>query len=444
MVFIVTSHSTLIICFNCKSLCLRWYIHKTVIIYVTFAEEVCENQPTIFYVCSQTIFIHPSTWDIPGPVRLMKTALLSVYYLLWLCSAPPCSAGPSKTDLTSPNCVAMKPYHSVQISIPLLGEILFQAITLHQGDVIATLRRYCPRWPVSSAVPLRQKHTWCTSRWTPVMQPQRTIVQWSKSLNGACIEISSLFFRVKCIKHHSLDEMLICWNGVAYKVLIKTQSAMNHLDTVIFPTVCVEYARFQCDWHGTNDPCPLPFIFAARSVYETPQITALVDPRCSNPQRNCEGLYGEPCQLPWGATDLPRPTPTNPSGRTAMGKDLSLLIITSTSHQWHRRWIIPVNPFPWCREAMFVYIDRQHMWHSCCRQRLALAEVCSRFPLATVQLAGKTASSTHSTNQYKQWSSKSRIMSEQTEMRGRMELLIISRSEIIFVFGSGKMCFHVA
>lgn len=26
---------------------------------------------------------------------------------------------------------------------------------------------------------------------------------------------------VKCIKHHSLDETFICWNGVAYKVLIK-------------------------------------------------------------------------------------------------------------------------------------------------------------------------------------------------------------------------------
>ncbi len=46
------------------------------------------------------------------------------------------------------------------------------------------------------------------------------------------------------------------------------------------------------------------FIFAARSVYEIPQITALVDPCCSNPRRNCEGLYGEPCQLPWGVNDL--------------------------------------------------------------------------------------------------------------------------------------------
>ncbi|KAF0024814.1 hypothetical protein F2P81_023616 [Scophthalmus maximus] len=32
-----------------------------------------------------------------------------------------------------------------------------------------------------------------------------------------------------------------------------------------------------------------PFISAARSVYGTPQITALVDSRCSNPQQNCEG-----------------------------------------------------------------------------------------------------------------------------------------------------------
>lgn len=47
-----------------------------------------------------------------------------------------------------------------------------------------------------------------------------------------------------------------------------------------------------------------PFIFAPRFVYGTPQITALVDPCCSNPQQNCEGIHGEPCQLPWGANDL--------------------------------------------------------------------------------------------------------------------------------------------
>lgn len=135
------------------------------------------------------------------------------------------------------------------------------------------------------------------------------------------------------------------------------------------------------------------------------------------------------------------PTPTNPSGRTAMGKDLSLLIIARTSHQWHRRWIIPVNPYPWCREAMFVYIDRQHMWHSCCWRRLMLAEVCSRFPLATVQLAGKAANSTHSTNQYKQWSSKSRIMLEQTEMRERITLLIIWYSGMTQCWGLVKCVF---
>jgi len=33
---------------------------------------------------------------------------------------------------------------------------------------------------------------------------------------------------------------------------------MNHLDAVIFPTVCVEYAQLQCDWHSTNDPCTVP------------------------------------------------------------------------------------------------------------------------------------------------------------------------------------------
>lgn len=183
------------------------------------------------------------------------------------------------------------------------------------------------------------------------------------------------------------------------------------------------------------------FIFAARSVYESPQITALVDPCCSNPQRNCVGVIWGTLPVTLGGEWSLRPTPTNPSGGTTMGKDLSLLIITSTSHQWHKRWIIPVNPYPRCREAMFVYIDRQHMWHSCCRRRLVLAEVCSRFPLATVQLAGKTASSMHSTNQYKQWSSKSRIMLEQTETGERIKLVIICCSEIILFWDLVKCVF---
>ena len=63
---------------------------------------------------------------------------------------------------------------------------------------------------------------------------------------------------VRRIKHRSLDETIMCWNGVAYKVLIKQQSVMIHSDTVIFPAVCVEYAQPRYDWHNTNDPCPLP------------------------------------------------------------------------------------------------------------------------------------------------------------------------------------------
>lgn len=177
---------------------------------------------------------------------------------------------------------------------------------------------------------------------------------------------------------------------------------MNHLDTVIFLRSVLN--MLSCSATGTSPMIHTrsPFIFAARSVYRTPQITALVDSCCSNSQQNREGLCGEPCQLPWGANDLSDLPLLTPSARTATGKDLSLLIITCISHHWHRRWIIPVNPYPWCRKAMFVYIDQQHMWHSCCWRRLVLAVVCSRLPLATVQLASKTASSTHSTNQYKQ------------------------------------------
>ena len=138
-----------------------------------------------------------------------------------------------------------------------------------------------------------------------------------------------------------------------------------------------------------------------------------------------------------------RPTPTNPGARIATGRDLFLLIITCTSHRRHRRWIIPVYPYPWRREAMFVYIDWQHMWHSCCWRRQALAEVCLCFPLATVQLAGKTASSVHLTNQYKQWSSKSRITLEQTEMRERIKLLIIWCSEMILFWDRVKCVFKM-
>lgn len=114
-------------------------------------------------VIDSTLILH-STFGVAN----RNSIAICIFLLCW-CFALSYSAGPSKPDLTSSNCMTMKPYHSVQISIPLLGEILFQAITLHQRDVIPTLCCYCPLWPVSSAVPLRQKHTWCTSCWTHVM-----------------------------------------------------------------------------------------------------------------------------------------------------------------------------------------------------------------------------------------------------------------------------------
>lgn len=215
----------------------------------------------------------------------MKTALLSVYhpFLLWLCSAPPYSGGPSKTDLTSPNYMAMKPYHSVQISILLLGEILFQAITLHQEDVIPTLCSYCPPWPVSSAVPLRQWHTWCTSCWTPVMYPQRTTAQWSKSLNGACIEISSLFREWNASNAIHLMRRSYAEMVQPTKCLLKGR--VSWITWILWSSPLSVLNMLSCSATGTAPMIHArsPFIFAARSVYGTPQITALVDSCCFNP-----------------------------------------------------------------------------------------------------------------------------------------------------------------
>lgn len=131
--------------------------------------------------------------------------------------------------------------------------------------------------------------------------------------------------------------------------------------------------------------------------------------------------------------------PVKPSGGwRGRGKDLSFGVMTSASHRRHWRWIIPVNPFPRCGEAMFVYIDPQHMWHSCCRQRPLLAEAHSRFPLATLQLASRRASGTHLTNQYKQWGSKSRMMLEWAQTKRRIALLRTLCSERILSWELAK------
>lgn len=142
--------------------------------------------------------------------------------------------------------------------------------------------------------------------------------------------------------------------------------------------------------------------FATLSVYATPQITALVDSRCSNPQQNCKGLYGEPCQLPWGANDLPGPPLLTPVVVPQWEKIcLCLLLLPPPTRgaedESYLSILLPGAGSP----CLFILIS------SICgtavvERRLVLAEVCSRFPLATVQLAGKAASSAHSTNQYKQ------------------------------------------
>lgn len=171
----------------------------------------------------------------------------------------------------------------------------------------------------------------------------------------------------------------------------------------MFPTVTVEYALLQHDWHSTNDLCPF-LIHRSYSEYHKLQpwwITAALI-LC----KTARGFMWETLPVTSGGEWSLLPTSSNPIGCITTGKYLSLLIIPCTSHQCHKRWIIPVNPYPWCREVMFVYIDQQHMWHSCCFRRLMLAGACSHFPLATVQLAGTMTNRGYLTNQYKQWDSK--------------------------------------
>lgn len=211
----------------------------------------------------ESVFIHPSPRDLPGLVQPIKTALLSVNVAH---SSRGCASllrtvlAPSESDLTSPNCMAMKPYHSVQISIPPLGEILFQAITLHQRDVIPTLCSYCPPWNrVFSCAPwdngIRDVHAAeLPSRSHKGPRAMIEILNWCLHRNVIIILGTEM--------HQALftwwDDHMPKWNGVAYKVLMRKLGVMIHWDTLILPTVCVEYAQLQYDWRGTNDPCPLP------------------------------------------------------------------------------------------------------------------------------------------------------------------------------------------
>ena len=224
------------------------------------------------------------------------------------------------------------------------------------------------------------------------------------------IEMASWLLRAKRIKRRCLCEL-------AQEALIKQQRVMNRLCGMLFPAVFVEYSHFHCGWRDSNDPCPL-------SIHLLPSFLVQNAANYSHAalilMKAARGSTESPARDLGGRIISPK-FPAKPSGR--WGKDLCVPVITSASHWWHWRWNPPVNPFPRHGEAMFVYIDPQHMWPSCCRQRLSLAAARSRFPLATVQLASRGASSTHLTNQYKQWGSKSRIMLERPQTEGRIKLL---------------------
>lgn len=73
-----------------------------------------------------------------------------------------------------------------------------------------------------------------------------TILKWRLHRNFIII------LGVRRIKHHSLDEMFICWNGVAYKVLIKKADCHESLGYCDLPhclcwmrSVSVRLARHQ-------------------------------------------------------------------------------------------------------------------------------------------------------------------------------------------------------
>lgn len=226
------------------------------------------------------------------------------------------------------------------------------------------------------------------------------------------MEISSLFFQERCTKQHSLDETLICWNTVANKVLIKKQhiiawilrspllSELNILSVGATGTVPMIHAYY-------------PFIFAARSVYRMPQITALVDPCCCFPRKNCKGLSEVPCQLPggvqgWGVLfDQPPLTPVVAPQWEKICLCLLLLLppASSTEDESYPSIFVPCAGRP----CLFILIC------SICGTAAA-GRGWQRFVRAFLgQQSWHAASRSQSTNRFKQWSSKSVMILEQEE-----------------------------
>lgn len=325
----------------------------------------------------------------------------------------------------------MKPYHSVQISIPPLGEILFQAITLHQGDVIPTQCSYCPPRPVSSAAPLRQRCTWCTSCRSLVTWPRRTPASpWWRSHKGCLWWNFIIIWGVKCITFCSLDEMIICWNDVAHKDILKRARGCHHSHTYCALPHCVHWIHSAAAWlaeHQWSVPAPhsssLLALRMGRHKLEPWRIHAALIL-----SKTVRGYVGSPVSYLGGqmiSTTYPYlPRCSYRNGERSIPAYYYLHLLPSAHKMNHTcQSLFLARGGHVCLYWLAAYVAQLLL------KKLALAEVCLCFPLATVQLAGKTASSMHLTNQYKQWSSKSGIMLEQIEWEGE---------ESFWLFGAQK------
>lgn len=225
----------------------------------------------------------------------------------------------------------------------------------------------CPLYPATVRPCLSAPCTSCPHRCPP----------------PAGIDIPTLRSWVKCIRRRPppLPRWHLLEMASITKYLLKEQNAMNHSHGALLPRNILGFSV-----SGTSPMIRAHFLIylrcspcAQRATNYSPRWIRAVLILYTHKKQNCKDLYGGTLPGTLGGEWSPPPSPTYPdqipSGRSHFGgKDLSLLIMAPASHRRHRRWIIPVNLYPRRGEAMFVYIDPQHMWHSCCRQRRALAE----------------------------------------------------------------------
>lgn len=204
----------------------------------------------ILYFSQETVFSHRG--DIQGLAQLIKTALPACIFLPWLCFCSFMRRRPRQNwsdisklhgDETISQCsdfnstpwgnIVSSHYSSSRgrhnHSVELLSSVarVFSCAPETMADVMYKLQRSCHVATKGHSAMIKT-------------------LKWRLHRNFVIISGG------RCIARHSLDEMIICWNGVAYKLFI------NHSDTVILPAVYVEYSQLQCDWHSTNDPCLFP------------------------------------------------------------------------------------------------------------------------------------------------------------------------------------------